>query len=66
MNILDLVATRPSFLHMETDKNARRGMMIYALAIFIIAVVLAIGYGLVVHPGEPRPITRSLDGNIVQ
>lgn len=48
---------------METGKIARRGIISYVIYIFIFALILAGGYMLFVHPGDPQPLSRSLGGD---
>ncbi|WP_407750965.1 hypothetical protein [Rhizobium sp.] len=36
----------------DPGKPARSGMMIFVLVIFVVAILLALGYLLFAHPGE--------------
>ncbi|MBY5346604.1 hypothetical protein [Rhizobium leguminosarum] len=36
----------------DVGKPARSGMMIFVLVIFVVAILLALGYLLFAHPGE--------------
>ena len=43
----------------DTEEKAKGGMIKFVIAIFIIAVILAVGYLVFLTPGEVTPTTIS-------